>query len=494
MPGTFVNYHYSRVCQGHGLIRGHVDLIPKVIQEFHPQKRPEVADRPLQGRIRPRSAPGGSRQEKSANLHQKSKRSQLGKSGSTSQFETTGPTEEEFDELGRRLDTARQEARSVWDSILVLRRETEDLHDDCYELQAQAGAMRQEQQRIEQQIEDASQQADTLVRKSIAVRKQMPVGQRAPRSNATVHKTAHDSRSSKVSGSIHIAQLRRHLASIQEQLQSIRGHYSPRSIDAMTIAAKSWDSVRDEHEEEISQLAAQFAVRNRTYDFAKQESSKFQKMMSKRMTVVMEDKAKIMEFTSKTATVNEELREQEDVEDKYTTEFDDLLMHVAELEQSNSELKCLQEELETQTQNLHNRCKKATMNLQYDETSIVRHRRVAGEEEAAVQLLQSEISSCELQEQAQQMPDSLQDAKALCRIAEESEAWEQKRIGLEEQCQMLLFEEQEIQSRAKSEASAALSRLESHIEGQWRSELDERERIIAELGKEVLLSSSAELS
>lgn len=505
MPGTFVNYHYSRVSQGHGLIRGHVDLIPKVMNEFHPQKRPEVADRPLQGRIRPRSAPGGSRQEKSAN-HQKSKRSELSKTHSTSQFETAGPTEDEFDELGRRLDIARKEARSAWDEIVVLRRETEDLHDDCYELEEQASAMCEEQQRIQQKIEDANRQADTLVRKGSSVRKQMPILQGAPRSTAKLHKTAHKvesaqgstsikvRRSSKVSGSIHVAQLRKYLASVQEQLKSLRakellckGSFSPRSVDAMTIAAKSWDGVKAEHDEEIKQLSAQYAVRTNTLDFTKQESSTFQKMMSKRMTIAMEDKSKIMEFTSNTAIINEELREQEDLEDSYSTEFNDLSMQVKELEQSNSELKCLQDELETQTRNCQNRWQKSTTTVQYEEASIVRHRRFAGMEEAECQQLQGEISNCELSEakahqQAQcRRRHTLQHEEALVRVAAESEVWEQKRIGLEEQCQAMLLEEQEVNNRVKSEASAALTRLASHLEGHWRSELDERERILAEL-------------
>lgn len=480
-------------------MRGHVDLISKVMDKFHPSRRPEVADRSKPGVVRPRSAPGGSRQELSMN-RRKDSRSEL-KKQSRNQSETAGPTDNEFDELGKRLEIARQEARAAWKEIQVLRRETEDLYDDCDDLAAQASAMRQEKKRLEQNMEEANREADVLFRESASFSKQMSSTHRDARLSdslalASAKKDMNQvhfarfarSSNTKFDISSDIAQQQQSLALLQEQLQALSGDYSPRTINLMSKAANRWDNDKNMHEMVINELTRQLAVKDGILDEVGRSSTNFSSLMARRTTAAREDKMRYAELSGNTGVLRQELQEKEDVGNIYRSEYGALSEQVQDLEARNSELKGLEEEMRTAERNMRNRLTKSQQALQSDEVAIVRHRKALGEEQAALERSQCEISNGELlAAQAEPLPDIVHNEEALVSAAEISATLAQKISSLEEQCQRLVSEEQDIHARSRSEASDALSSLASQIEGQWRSEIEERDKILAELlGVEVL--------
>merc|ERR1712110_921506 len=117
-----------------------------------------------------------------------------------------------------------------------------------------------------------------------------------------------------------------------------------------------------------------------------------------------------------------------------------------------SELGPVQEELEETLKGLTGNWRKAVMVVQYDEAGIQRNRKIAEEEQAVGDRLNSEISEYERRAfEREPLPEFHQQKEALAYTWEEAADREQKADVLEAECQKLLSSEQEMQDRLDSE-------------------------------------------
>jgi len=281
--------------------------------------------------------------------------------------------------------------------------------------------------------------------------------------------------------SFDVMQLQRSLASTRDEIKAVKGNYSPRTINLMTKAAKRWDDNRIVHVQEISEMKKQLSLKQLALQSVSGKSVDLQKMMKKRTSAAKEDKMKVMMLSQDTAKLRQECQEQEEALELHEARFEVLSEQVEELEEANSNHKCIEEQLLFSEHNLQKDLRKADNQLQYDEVNIARHRKHEQDEQAVVEQLHADIVNCEMVAAQQPMPEAVHTEQALTKIMEDLADRERETAALEEQCQRLLSEEHEIESRLSSESSAALSRLASQLEGQWRSELEERERVLAEL-------------
>merc|ERR1711924_87987 len=115
-------------------------------------------------------------------------------------------------------------------------------------------------------------------------------------------------------------------------------------------------------------------------------------------------------------------------------------------------------ELQETLKGLTSTWRKAVMVVQYDEAGIQRNRKIAEEELAVGDRLNSEISEYERRAlEREPMPEVHQEKEALAYAWEEAANLEQKADVLEAECQKLLSSEQEMQDRLDSESAASLS-------------------------------------